>query len=378
MDLASFSDLIAAFYEAGCDPLQWAALAQRVAKAFGAESGSLQVQNLLPNGTTSFLGITANVTAQARAEYEQHYFQRDVYVHHAIEHGLTGAYLSQHAVAPAEVARTEFYTDWGRRTGIFHVVGGGAMLGPSQVALLAVHRPMRAPGFTEQDRAQLALLLPHAGRALQLAAQLGGLRAQQDARTAALDQLQVGAVFLAADATILWHNAVAEHLFREGDALCAVAGRLAARRRQDELLCLLRNCATPSAALPPPGGLLSMPRPGRIPLSLLVGPLAEGTVPAGPARPVAAVFIHDPERVAAPDRAALARLYHLTAAEARLATALAAGERLQAYAERHRLSLATVKTQLREVLAKTGTTRQAELAATLAHNSILRLATPFA
>ena len=377
IDLAALSELIGAIYEANLDAIKWATLAERIAGAFSAESGSLQVQSLGADRLTTFLSITDNITERARNDYEQYYFQRDVYVRHAIKHGLNGAYLSQHAMTPSDVARSEFYTDWGKSTGILHVVGGGAMVGSTSVGLLAVHRPLHAAMFDEAEREHLAMLLPHIGRALEVAGQLGGLRASNDARSEALARLTVATIVVSADGTILWTNAVADRLFQAGDAIQSVNGRLRSRRQPEVLSQMIFNCASPAVSATAPGGLLSLPRQHRLALSLLVGPL-DATYPGlGRGHPAAIVFAHDPEMAEQIDEAALTKLYNLTAAEARLAAAISAGERLQTFADRRGISLATVKSQLRQVLAKTGTGRQADLVANLTRNSILRMASPF-
>ncbi len=57
----------------------------------------------------------------------------------------------------------------------------------------------------------------------------------------------------------------------------------------------------------------------------------------------------------------LMKLFGLSAAEARLARALASGETLEAYARENALKMPTVKTQLQATFAKTGTDRQAAL-----------------
>jgi DNA-binding CsgD family transcriptional regulator len=64
----------------------------------------------------------------------------------------------------------------------------------------------------------------------------------------------------------------------------------------------------------------------------------------------------------------LIELFGLTPAEARVAKALATGTTLEDYAAAENLKLPTVKTQLREVFAKTNTRRQAALVGLL--NSI--------
>ena len=57
--------------------------------------------------------------------------------------------------------------------------------------------------------------------------------------------------------------------------------------------------------------------------------------------------------------------FQLTAAEARLASSLAAGEGIGAASARLAISRETARTQLRAIFAKTGTRRQAELTALL-------------
>lgn len=80
--------------------------------------------------------------------------------------------------------------------------------------------------------------------------------------------------------------------------------------------------------------------------------------------PAAIVIVRDPTERRRADRGeALRALFGLTAAEARLVNDLVDGGELAEIAERRRLSVHTVKTQLRSVMAKTATRRQGELIA---------------
>ncbi len=64
---------------------------------------------------------------------------------------------------------------------------------------------------------------------------------------------------------------------------------------------------------------------------------------------------------ARPDATLLQGLFDLTPAEARVAQAISGGGRIQQIALDNRVSPETVRTQLKSILAKTGTSRQAEL-----------------
>lgn len=67
-----------------------------------------------------------------------------------------------------------------------------------------------------------------------------------------------------------------------------------------------------------------------------------------------------------PDRLLLQRLFDLSPAEARVASGIVAGRTIQAIAEDFSVSRETVRSQLKTVLAKTGSKRQLDLAVLLA------------
>jgi DNA-binding CsgD family transcriptional regulator len=80
----------------------------------------------------------------------------------------------------------------------------------------------------------------------------------------------------------------------------------------------------------------------------------------------AVLFVRVPESDVALAGVPLQALFGLTRAEAALASALVAGESLADYCQRRGVSINTGKTQLKAVLAKTGTNRQAQLVRLLA------------
>lgn len=73
------------------------------------------------------------------------------------------------------------------------------------------------------------------------------------------------------------------------------------------------------------------------------------------------LILIDLDRTPRPHTAALERVFGLTAAEARLAAALAGGATVAEAAEANNVSVATVRTQLAAIFSKTHTSRQAEL-----------------
>jgi DNA-binding CsgD family transcriptional regulator len=78
------------------------------------------------------------------------------------------------------------------------------------------------------------------------------------------------------------------------------------------------------------------------------------------------LMFHEPDGQLKLDPYVVATAFDLTPGEARVAVAAADGLSPESIASRHAVSIHTVRTQLRAVFAKTGTSRQAELVSLLA------------
>lgn len=113
------------------------------------------------------------------------------------------------------------------------------------------------------------------------------------------------------------------------------------------------------------GALLTVPRAdGTRPYQVLLAPVSAQSREQvfGFRRHVAAAMVvSDPDSVSEPAATALARLFELTPALARLAAALAAGRTLAEYAESASITQGTARWHLKELFARTGTSRQADL-----------------
>jgi DNA-binding CsgD family transcriptional regulator len=101
------------------------------------------------------------------------------------------------------------------------------------------------------------------------------------------------------------------------------------------------------------------------PLALHVMPLPDQT------SSMALLLILDPEMVAKPNVAVLQKMFGLTRAEAKLAIEVSRGRTLIDIAHSNGTTVATARSQLAAVFAKTQTQRQPELVALLARVSIL-------
>jgi DNA-binding CsgD family transcriptional regulator len=218
---------------------------------------------------------------------------------------------------------------------------------------LALERPEAAEAFTEADRQRLNAVLPHLQRAVQLRRRLGHLEARAHVGFAALDALPLGVVVAAADGTVLFANTAAERLARRDQGL-QLGGRLsglgAAQPQEAQALRGLLDVVTHGGA----GGLLRVTRHTQPPLAVLVAPLPTRLHPTMARAPsLALVLISDPADGPALTAQTLQQLFALTVAEAGVALALAAGHTAEDIAAARRVSLPTVRTQIRQILEKT-------------------------
>jgi DNA-binding CsgD family transcriptional regulator len=100
---------------------------------------------------------------------------------------------------------------------------------------------------------------------------------------------------------------------------------------------------------------MAIERPGAPPLHVCVRPLTAN------GRPMAALYVIDPLQHARLDEQLLRRAYLLSRAEIRVVNELLQGQSVEGVAEALNVSVHTIRTHLKNIFAKTGTCRQAEL-----------------
>jgi DNA-binding CsgD family transcriptional regulator len=110
------------------------------------------------------------------------------------------------------------------------------------------------------------------------------------------------------------------------------------------------------------GGTMRASRPtGRRPYVIIVTPISPRYSELSAIRPVASVIVVDPEHRPTLPVERVQRAFGLTAAEARLAVQLAAGDDLRTAAANLGITYGTARVRLANVFNKTDTRRQGEL-----------------
>jgi DNA-binding CsgD family transcriptional regulator len=179
------------------------------------------------------------------------------------------------------------------------------------------------------------------------------------------DQLSVGIVVLDGFARVVFANAAARSLSNGGTVHLNAGLTSPSPPHARRLTELIR-----SALGGTPVGTMSLPSPGSgRPLMVLVSPVrADG--PGNMHDAAAMVMLCDPDRPAQIPAHWIMDAYGLTLAEVRVALAMSCGATIPATARQLQISPNTVKTHLRRVFSKTGTSRQTELARLMATISL--------
>ncbi|MCA1978205.1 MAG: hypothetical protein LDL19_03115 [Thiobacillus sp.] len=240
-----------------------------------------------------------------------------------------------------------------------HLLGGCLAQRESLSLTLGLLRDARHGPFEPRHESLLARLTPHFDRALRLMEHIQATTQARDQALAGQHASALSVISVGAAGQLL-------HCNRNGDAL--LKGENVLRVRHGQLEC---TCDEQQAKFT---GLIDAVVTSRRPANLLLHPRLEperrysatltplpGPDSANdPAEEILCLVVPlDQRRIATAQQ--LMQLFGLSAAEARLARALAGGQTIEAYAQESDLRLPTVKSQLHAAFEKTGTDRQAAL-----------------
>lgn len=360
-DLVALLDLVGRIYDVALSPDGWDPMLEELAATLGGDAAVFVVQDR--ERQVSFARLWG-LPAAALEQYETRFAPLDLGLDLVLR-SPPGTVVTEESV-PRELSRAspfvhEFRRPWGVERGI----GCDVFRDARRFGMLAVQASGRRAPFGPAEAVWLERLRPHLRRAVQLRSNLERTLAHGRALEDTLDGLALGVVLIGEEGEVLRANAAAQRITRRNDGLAIARGRLrAASDTANRALGKAINDAieTTKRAGLAPGATCSVPRPsGERPYSVLVTPGSGLDSDSLYRNASAVVLIGDPDaRLEAPEQV-LARLYGLTPSEARLAMAVASGESLESYAAAREIAISTARQQLKQVFAKTGAHRQADL-----------------
>ena len=243
-----------------------------------------------------------------------------------------------------------------REIGLGRFLGALLPAGPDRYVALALHRDIHdASDFSTRQRDRIASLMPHFQQAVSLAETVAANRPAEALLRCHLDRWQCGLVVCDASGEVQWLNQKAQAHLNAGHGLFVRDGALRAAGVQSQQR--LAKALDEQAKGRAPGFLAIQSGDTSWHLALqALDPL--GTDGQEKALLITLTDNHPAGQIPAE---ALMALFELTGAEARLASALVGGTSLEQYASLRGVTVGTARYQLKQVLAKTGSSRQSDL-----------------
>ncbi|MFC1748905.1 helix-turn-helix transcriptional regulator [Pseudomonadota bacterium] len=360
------ADLITLLYDTVYDPAVWNEFMQRLVDVMGSRSARLLVMNKEADVVERSLKVAID------DQYHQQYV--DYYVNSCpwrpeLRSKPPGRLYSTYldfSCPQKEFLESEFFNDWARPQDIAHGICGTIHTQGSNTVQLLVQRTKTQNYFTHQETSFVNGLVPHMQRAMELA----GRFQQTEAVGMAAEQSSLPFVLLGEDGRVLFVSKNAEQMIANEPDVSIKQHRLTSSDGgfSNKLKTLIHTVTSSAGGTwHSAGGTLLLPRQGKSDLAIMVNPVGGKNREAllVGQRPFAALFFYDPDVAITLQRDLLESYYGLTYAEAEVAELLVQGNELREIAERNRISLHTVRNQLKSIFAKTNTSRQAELVSRL-------------
>ena len=292
-------------------------------------------------------------------QYTAYYHQHDLWTLRAMAQAQGKPILGTDLVREQELRESEVYRDFYRSIGLFHLAAMSQPLGHGpDLVNLGLHRPETDQPFDQKATAALHQGMVSLTRGLRMRQRLTEATGAANVALAGFEAL--GKAALVADRTgrILHANAAARLLLGSQRGLASRHGRCLASHPADAeaLDALILQAAAGGL-----GGQLRL-RPGAQGAALTVLAKRPRDTSAG-----VVLLLLDPDARRTGAKTALLRdLYGLTLAEAEVAEAAALGLAAQRIAAQRGSAEATVRTQLRAAMEKTGQPNLRALAALVA------------
>jgi DNA-binding CsgD family transcriptional regulator len=346
------SDIVDRIYDAACEP-GYAGLMQTLLQDFPGNSAVTVIADPVRGPTGEVFGLTPNVMQS----YHDEYWKTDPWAavvgwswHRSMV--LRGTDI----VSPAQLMETRYYDEFARPIRVVRLMNAMFPVKPKTPVAIAVHRELSDPEFSDEEYARLERLLPHLQRCIQFKHRF---QEELDKRCGfdGLDALASGIVICDGKGHVRFANLAAEELAHAKRGLVlGKADQVIHARLPDESVKLQSLIA--QAARGGSGGALTLNGSGGQRLYALVMPLSQRFCGK---RGLVLVAVRAADAQASITEQLLMQLFRLTPAEARLAAALCRGGSLSDLSNRFGVAPTTLKSQLAQVLIKTGADSQRDL-----------------
>lgn len=294
-------------------------------------------------------------------DYQDHWIRHDPRYLAGLVRPPGEAQVDDMPVPRAVMRRSAVYNDFLRPMDVPFWIASWVIRTPSRGVTMCIEGTRRHGPFSEDERGRIAALVPHLRRALQIKDRLAKAGTRAENLLQAMDTLPFGVLLLSDDLTVVEASVSARATLASSDCVHAQGGRLGFRRTTDAKAFARTLAADPTDVAGREGVVVvrGLTQSGDVTLLTLLLAAAPDEWTRPRARHLVLVF--DAMRMPTPSRVLLQRTYGLSASEARLAASLATGLSLREIAEQRGLSVLTLRSQLKSVFSKTGTSAQTQL-----------------
>lgn len=355
-----FPALLGPLYAAPLEPEKWQVFFDALSGAVRVSFGALMAMGTDGGPTPLACGGFAFDPDIPRI-YAEHYAGIDPFAEPVTRHSRVAVIEGEAMVSMDRLRKSELYDGLLRK----YEMGTTTLLSFAPTAeggdvLTLWRRPQDGPMEREELRL-LESLLPHAHTALRVRRELEAAQARSLMAELALETMTAAVFLVAANGRVVHMNRLGSELVDRGDGLRLEGTLLAAHGAEatERMRAIIAEASQPFGKASG-GALPAERRNGARPVHVSVLPLPESyrRMVAGA---YALVFATDPDATPRSRATTLRAIYGLTPTEARLADLLGSGLDVREAGDRMRITLETARSNLKRVLAKTGTHRQAEL-----------------
>lgn len=359
-----FSELVGGVYDAVIEPALWTPAVDAIRRAYNFHIAMMGVHKL-PGGE-AVVNVASNVPPLYVTSVVN--YGADIIELWGGPQGLALIPVEEPVLQsprlPPNWAENRYYVEWCKPQGLIDQV----VIPLANDRLTVAHLGLgihETRGPIEPDTMdELRLLAPHLRRAVQISRLLDMSTNAAATFEAALSAMPSGAILVEADMRIVYANPVARNMLDTRDAIQRTDGRLELTTVlvPGQLELAVAAAAGPETDLGRRGIGIPARRSDGTPVVLHVLPLEQrATRQGGIGKSVAAVFVADTGGQAAVPIDALAILFDLTPAEARVFDLVAAGRASSEIAQTLAIAPSTVKTHMLNLFTKTGRHRREEL-----------------
>jgi DNA-binding CsgD family transcriptional regulator len=363
MDRLLALPLIQRIYETTLDASRWQDFAQALSEAFNGAPTGIALQ---PPGSP-----VGDVIYRSRGFLDEFYPRFAGHAKQGLpweegrrKHFVGRFGLTTEVIPDERLRETVFYREWmvpqglGPHAPIAHTI---ALDGGHPAAALAIFPTAATGPFDAKDLEFGDLLVPHIALGYRLLAENRRHQALADA----IDRFPTGVALLDARGHLLLANRGARQIFAQNDGIALDGSYVRAGDTGDDAA--LRRVIAGAVEAAVAGRLIESAvlsvtrRSGRRPFVVLVGPLRPHSGEPTATDAVVVLYVADLEQGVLRRREVLRELYGLTEAETQLVELLCQGSSLDEAAGARGVTLNTARSQLKQVFAKTHTSRQSEL-----------------